>query len=206
MIMDGHDIVRLGLENLVVGCPGIRLVGSTATLGGGLRLIRERTPDLVMTDLALRDCQGLDTIRAVAGAQRPRYSLIVSALDEMFYGEPALALGASGYVMKHTAQTDLLPAALTVLAGQAWISPALNARLINQVLGRQGKDETGSVIPLTRRELEVLEHLKCGKSTKQIAGALSVSPRTVDVHRSNIKKKLGLRTGAEVIAYASQHL
>lgn len=204
LIMDGQEIVRLGLEALVAGCPSLRLVGSVSRLAEGLRLIAELQPELVTTEMALRDSMGLDTVRSVLRAQGERYTLVVSAQDEMLYGEQVLSMGADGYVMKENAHADLIPAALAVLEGQRWMSPALNAMLLKRVLERR-RHTAGGDVHLTARELQVLDHLQVGKSTKEIAAALHLSVRTIDLYRASIKRKLGLRSGAELIAFASSH-
>jgi DNA-binding NarL/FixJ family response regulator len=208
VVIDDHDIVRFGLEMLVHGCPQLRLVGSAASLAEGLRMIASMRPDLVISDMSVGDSTGLDTVRAVVNAQAPRPVLIVSIHDEMLYGEQAINLGARGYQMKENAHASVIPAALTVLEGGTWVSPRLNARLVNRLL----KLQHSAVVPaggtgsLSVREFEVLELLKSGKSTKEIASLLDVSVRTVDIHRARIKRKLGLRTGAELIAFASSRL
>lgn len=208
LVIDDHDIVRFGLEMLVHGCPRLRLGGSAASLAEGLRMIASMQPDLVISDMSTGDSNGLDTVRALVQAQAPRPVLIVSIHDELLYGEQAIALGARGYQMKENAHGSVIPAALTVLEGGTWASPRLNARLVNRLL----KLQRSAVLPaagtgsLSLREFEVLELLKSGKSTKEIASLLDVSVRTVDIHRARIKRKLGLRTGAELIAFASSRL
>jgi DNA-binding NarL/FixJ family response regulator len=206
LVIDDHDIVRFGLETVVSACPELTLVGAASTLAAGLRLIAERQPALVITALGLGDSQGLDTLRTVLAAQAPRRTLVVSMHDELLYGEQVLALGASGYLMKESAHAAIIPAALAVLRGERWMSPRLNANLLNRLLNRSRPDTPAPGAPgapLTLRELEVLDLLRAGRTTKEIAFQLQVSARTVDIHRSNIKRKLRLRTGAELIAYAS---
>lgn len=205
LIIDDHDIVRYGMEMLVNACPELVLIGSVSLLADGLRVIGDRQPALVISDMTLDDSKGLDTVRAVVEAQQGRRSLIVSMHDELLYGEQVLALGAAGYLMKDCAHAAVIPAALEVLRGGRWVSPRLNARLLNRLLqrGRPEAATSDAVASLTLRELEVLELLRTGKTTKEIAFQLELSVRTVDIHRANIKKKLGLRTGAEVIAFAS---
>jgi DNA-binding NarL/FixJ family response regulator len=206
LVIDDHDIVRFGLETLVAACPELRLVGSVCTPADGLRLIAEREPALVISDMTLGDSQGLETVRAVLAAQQPRRTLVVSMHDELLYGEQVLALGAAGYLMKESAHSVVIPAALAVLRGERWVSPRLNAKLLNRLLQRtrpQEPDAAPGASALTLRELEVLELLRGGKTTKQIAFQLQLSARTVDIHRSNMKRKLGLRSAAELIAYAS---
>jgi len=210
VVIDDHDIVRFGLETLVEQCPELRLAGSAPGLREGLALIASHQPDLVITDMGTADSSGLDTVRAVVAAQRPRATLVVSMQEELLYGEQVLAIGARGYLMKERAHALVIPAALSVLHGGTWVSPRLNAKLLNRFLQRA---HPAPVLPvqegemeLTPREIEVLQLLKAGRTTKEIAAALDLSTRTVDIHRANIKRKLRLRTGAELIAYASNRL
>lgn len=207
LIVDDHDIVRFGLETLVLGCRDLRLAGSADTLAAGLRLVQATRPDLVITDMGTRDSSGLDTVRTMVAAQSPRPVLVVSIHDEMLYGEQVIALGAKGYLMKESAHASVIPAALSVLAGGTWVSPRLSARLVSRALRvSHGLGGGTSAQTLSTREFEVLELLKRGKTTKEIATAMKVSVRTVDIHRARLKRKLGLRTGAELIAFASSQL
>ncbi|MBX3655098.1 MAG: response regulator transcription factor [Ramlibacter sp.] len=206
LIIDDHDIVRFGFETLISECPQLSLVGSAPTLAKGLDLIAERKPALVISDMSMDDSKGLDTVKAVVAAQKPRCTLIVSMHDEMLYGEQVLSLGAQGYIMKESAHATVVDAALTVLRGETWVSQRLNSKLLDRLLQRNRSDRTGNPADaartLTLRELEVLENLRTGKTTKEIAFDLGLSTRTVDIHRANIKKKLGLRSGTELIAFA----
>ena len=207
LIIDDHDIVRFGLETLILSSPALELVGSAGTLARGLEMIAQRQPDLVLTDMARPDSNGLETVRAVVRAQAGRRTLVVSMQDEKLYGEHALALGADGYLMKDCAHINGITAALSVLSGRPWVSQELGARLMSRLARRRMPAPAAAPQPvLSVRELDVLELLRNGKSTKQIAAALRLSARTVDLHRANMKRKLGLRTGAELIAYASQKL
>lgn len=202
-ILDDHDIVRYGLEMLVQSCPDLRLVGSAPSLAQGLERIEALAPDLVITDMSMEDSKGLDTVRAVVLAQRGRAVLVVSMHDEILFGEQVLALGARGYLMKESAHAHCVPAALEILGGGTWVSPALNARLLNRLVRRSSAVASQNARDLlTARELQVLTQLGMGKTTKEIASELTLSARTVDIHRSNIKRKLGLKTGAELIAYS----
>jgi DNA-binding NarL/FixJ family response regulator len=210
VVIDDHDIVRFGLETLVLQRPELRLAGSSATVRDGLALIEQHRPALVITDMGTTDSSGLDTVRAVVAAQAPRPTLVVSMQDELLYGEQVLAIGARGYIMKESAHATVIPAALAVLQGGTWMSPRLNARLLHRMLHRvrpaPQRGEVAGAEALTAREIDVLELLKSGRTTKEIATALALSARTVDIHRANIKRKLRLRTGAELIAYASNRL
>lgn len=210
LVIDDHDIVRIGLETLLSRGGDFRVVASVGSLRAALEQIARQRPDLVISDMGLGDSAGLQTVRALAHAQAPRRLLIVSMQDECLYGEQALALGADGYLMKGCVQDHLLAAVHAVLQGNTWTSPRLSARLVNRHLRRnpvaRREAQGGVEASLSLRELQVLELLREGKTTKQIASALNLSNRTVDIHRANLKKKLGLRSGAELIAFASSRL
>lgn len=208
-ILDDHDIIRFGLETLFSSHADLHLLGSAPSLAAGLLLIDQLKPDLLISDMSLSDSKGLDTVRAVVKAQGERSVLVISMHDEMLYGEQVLALGARGYLMKESAYTHALPAAKRILDGGSWVSPELNARLLNRLLNRLVKRsssndsaQASAKTTLTTREIEVLEKLGLGKTTKEIAFELTLSARTVDIHRANIKRKLGLKSGAELMAFA----
>lgn len=200
-MLDDHDIVRFGLETLIAGTTDLELSGSAPSLAEGLPLIARVLPDLVVCDLSLTDSKGLDTLRSVLQAQEGRHVLVVSMHDELLYGEQALSLGARGYLMKESAHAFILQAVRLVLDGQLWISQPLNARLLRRLLARPAS-AADAADSLSVRELEVMDLLRAGKTTKEIAFELGVSPRTIDIHRANIKRKLGLRSGTELLTYA----
>lgn len=210
VLIDDHDIVRIGLETLLSRGGECQVVASVGSLRAGIEQITRLRPDLVISDMGLGDSSGLHTVRALAHAQAPRRLLMVSMQDECLYGEQALALGADGFLMKDCVQEHLLEAVRTVLQGRPWVSPRLSARLVNRQLRRnpaaRREAEGGAEATLSLRELQVLELLREGKTTKEIASILNLSNRTVDIHRANLKKKLGLRSGAELIAFASSRL
>lgn len=202
IVIDDHDIVRFGLETLLADSPHLRLLGSAASLRDGLALIERHQPALVITDMGMGDSSGLATVRAVLAAQGQRATLVLSMQDEMLYGEQVMALGANGYLMKERASAEIVPAAIAALKGELWMSPRLSARVLSRALKRTrpgGQGEHGESA-LSLREREVLDLVHQGRSTKEIATELGLSARTVDIHRANIKRKLGLRTGAAVIA------
>ena len=205
LLIDDHDIVRFGIDTLMRAA-GLHVVASAQSLAAGLAAIAELRPDLVVTDMGIGDSHGLDTVRRVLAAQSPRPVLVVSMQDELLYAEPVLALGAAGYVMKETAHANVVPAARAALAGSKWASAAVVAHFAARAARRRDALPSATQDHLTTRELQILEQLKSGKTTKEIATALHLSVRTVDSHRANIKQKLELRNGAELIAFASSRL
>lgn len=205
LIVDDHDIVRFGLKTLIDTSPICRVVDTTSSLAKGLAAIERLKPDLVVCDMSMDDSKGLNTVRAVVLAQSPRPVLVLSMHDEMIYAEQSLALGARGYLMKERAQEYVLAAIDAIFKGDCWVSPQVTAHLLNRLLKRNSVNATpplGQLRGLSQRELMVLEKIGGGKTTKEIAQEFNLSPRTVDIHRANIKKKLALKTGAEMVAFA----
>ena len=206
-IMDDHDIVRFGLTTLVNAGPDLHVVGDASNVQGGLQGIAHYQPDLVISDMSMEDSRGLDTVRAVVAAQGSRPVLIISMHDEIIYAEQVLALGAKGYLMKERAQESALTAILAVLEGHLWVSPAVNALLLNRLKPRPSADADADAdrfnAKLSSREREVLNLLGVGKTTKEAAFDLGISVRTVDIHRASLKRKLGLKSGAELISWAA---
>ena len=206
LLIDDHDILRFGLQTLIDTSPLFRVVDTQRSMTAGLAAIKQHKPDLVVCDLSLDDSKGLSTVKAVVEAQSPLPVLILSMHDEMLYAEQSLALGVRGYLMKDRAQESVLQAIETIFSGNCWVSPQVNAYLLNRILKRNSRLSAslliGHISSLSPRELVVLEWIGKGSTTKEIAGNLSLSPRTVDIHRANIKKKLALKSSAEVVAFA----
>jgi len=206
-ILDDHDVVRFGLTMLVNSAPSMRVVGDASSLQDALKGIGNLKPDLVISDLALGDSKGLDTVKAVVRAQQGRATLFVSMHDEAIYAEQAIKLGARGYLMKNTAQQNVLQAAQAVLNDFIWVSPKIGTQMLSRMAsGTAGTHTAADLAALSTREVEVLEHLGAGMTTKQIAFALGISTRTVDIHRGHLKQKLKLKSGSKLIAYAVAHL
>ncbi len=210
LIIDDHDIVRFGLQTLIDNSSTCRVVGSQDSLAKGIAAIARLAPDLVVCDMSMDDSKGLNTVREVVKAQAPRPVLLVSMHDEMIYAEQTLDLGASGYLMKENAFEHLMQAINTTLSGDVWVSPEVKSFLLNRLMTRRTSQSafkpSSNVSRLSQRELEVLEKIGAGKTTKQIAYDLELSPRTVDIHRANIKKKLSLKTSAEIVAFAMSRM
>ncbi|MEI8155747.1 MAG: response regulator transcription factor [Burkholderiales bacterium] len=210
-IMDDHDIVRFGLSGLLNAWPDLKLVGEAANVHDGLLGIAQHRPDLVISDLSMGDSQGLDTVRSVVAAQCGRSVLVISMHDELIYAEQVVALGARGYLMKEHALQFALAAVLAVLGGQVWVSAAVSAQMLNRLQpqisahpgAHSGTAATASTEKLSTRELDVLEKLSLGKTTKETAFELGISSRTVDIYRASLKRKLGLKSGAELISWAA---
>ena len=196
MLVDDHPLVRDGLRARLEAVPHFRVVaeadsGAEAlTLAGGTRI------DLVLMDITMRDGSGIEATARLTANHPDIAVLILSMHDKLEYVTQAMQAGARGYVLKDAPGKDIVLAIDTVMAGGIYYSAAVARRLARPA----AQDNQ-----LTLREQEVLRHIANGESNKQIARALDLSVRTVETHRLNIKRKLGIEGQAELIKFAVQH-
>jgi DNA-binding NarL/FixJ family response regulator len=200
LIADDHGIVRSGLRLLLERQPDIEVIGEAADGAEARELaIRER-PDLAILDVRMPKLTGLQVTRELK-KQAPEVSvLILSMHDDERYLFEALKAGASGYVLKTQADADLVEAIRAVERGEPFLTPAAQQALIKDVLER-GR-ETESEEELTPREEEIVKLVAEAHTTRQIAEILHLSEKTVENHRGNAMRKLGMRDRVELVRYA----
>ena len=203
LLVDDHAIVRQGLAALLAREGDFAVCGEAGAYEEGLAALQAKAPGCVLLDLSLRDRSGLDWIREARAQGYAGKILVLSMHDEGLYAEKALRAGAQGYVMKDQAEDTLVAALRAVLAGRIHLSPAAEALLA----GPHGavEKEAGGFEGLTARESEILYAIGGGATTREIAEKFGLSGRTVDVHRANIKRKLGCASLAEVLVKATEH-
>ncbi len=198
LLVDDHPLVRDGLRARLEAVPTFDVVGEAGSAAEALAVARDCAPDLVLMDINMRGGNGIEATAAFR-AQCPAVAvLILSMHDKSDYVTQAMAAGARGYVLKDAPGKDIVVAIETVMSGGIYYSAALAGQL-GQKAGVAQEE------PLTAREQEVLRHLAKGESNKQIARELDLSVRTVETHRLNIKRKLGIEGQAELIRFAVQH-
>jgi DNA-binding NarL/FixJ family response regulator len=198
LIADDHGIVRSGLRLLLERQEGIEVIAE-ADNGADARdiALRER-PDLAILDVKMPGLSGLEVTREIREHAPEVSVLILSMHDEDRYLFEALKAGASGYVLKRAADTDLLDAIDAVQRGEPFLTPEAQQALIKDVLGRGH----GGEAELTPRDLEVVTLVAEAHTNKEIAEILSLSEKTVENHRSNAMRKLGMRDRVELVRYA----
>lgn len=201
LIVDDHPIFRRGIAMLIKHEPDIVICGEAETSAEALGLVNQLEPDIVITDISLKDVNGIELVKSLK-AMFPRLPVLVLSMhDESLYAERALRAGARGYLMKQAPPDQVVTAIRQVLRGELYLSPSANHRLLNTfVSGRPGGK--GSVEQLSDRELEIFEQLGKGRGTSQIAHDLRVSIKTIEAHRAHIKTKLGLSTAPELVRAA----
>jgi DNA-binding NarL/FixJ family response regulator len=199
VIIEDHTLVREGLKALLGDRPDVKIVGEASDGKQGLKLVERHRPDLVLLDMVLPGLHGLEVLRKIR-----RFSKVLALSmrsDEAFVAE-AFLNGAAGYVIKEDSFTELVDAIHAVLKGQRFVSRKLDQRRINRVIERLGTSGSGSSDRLTPREHEVLERAAEGLTSSHIGNLLSISPRTVEMHRANLMRKLGLRSQADLVRFA----
>jgi DNA-binding NarL/FixJ family response regulator len=196
MLVDDHPLVRDGLRARLEAVPHFRVVAEADSGAEALALAGSARIDLVLMDITMRDGSGIEATARLHASHPDIAVLILSMHDKLEYVTQAMQAGARGYVLKDAPGKDIVLAIDTVMAGGIYYSAA-----VARQLARPSAQDN----QLTAREQEVLRHIANGESNKQIARALDLSVRTVETHRLNIKRKLGIEGQAELIKFALQH-
>lgn len=203
LIADDHEVMRRGIRSLLEARPEWKVCGESATGRETIDKAQKLHPDVVLLDLTMPELGGLDVIPEIRRVCPDTKILVLTMHDSGEMASRALAAGANGLVLKSDAGRDLVRAVQAVDKDQPFLSPAVT-RLI---LGRLGTTDQPGPSPrdVTPRELEVLKLLALGRSNKEVATALDVSVKTVDVHRASIMRKLHLPTYSDLIQFAIRH-
>ena len=204
ILVDDHEIVRAGLRMLLQAQTDIEIVGEAENGQQAMQLCHEKKPDVVIMDITMPGLSGLETTRLLK-QQCPTTSVLALTIHEgeQYFFE-MLNAGASGYVPKRAAPTDLVAAIRAVNAGEVYLHPSVAKTLVNDYLQRVTMGwERASYDGLTDREREVLKMIAEGQMNREIAEKLDISVRTVERHRENIMSKLNLHTRAELVRYAA---
>lgn len=204
LIVDDHPIVRHGLKKVFEQEADLTVCGEAEDVTTALKELEEKKPDLMVVDLSLKNSNGLDIIKSVK-TKNDIPIIVLSIHDETIYAERVLRAGAKGYVMKQEAADQLLIAIRKVLAGEIFVSEKMSKYLLQKYIdGGAMADFVSPVSKLSDREIEIYRLIGEGRSTRQIAEALTLSIKTVESHRAHIKQKLRLKTGTELVHNAVQ--
>jgi len=205
IIVDDHEVVRLGLRALLDRHPDFTVVDEAGTAKEAIQKVEAHRPEVVVMDIRLPGGSGIDACREIT-QRLPGTKVIMLtsyAEDEMLF--EAIAAGAAGYVLKQIGGDDLVRAIEAVGRGEALLDPALTQRVFERVREAQRKDEKSAFSDLTEQEVRVLALLAEGKTNREIAQMLYLGEGTVRNYVSSILGKLGVANRAEAAAYAVQH-
>jgi DNA-binding NarL/FixJ family response regulator len=203
LIADDHGIVRQGTRSLLEKEPDIEVVGEAQDGRAAVAMTAELQPMIVVMDIAMPQLNGLDAAAQLAKRHPEIGVIILSMHEEEDYLVRALSSGVKGYLLKESAQEDLVNAVRAVARKKTYFSPKIAQMLADDFTRHlQKKGLEDSFLLLTEREREVLQLLAEGKSNKEVATLLNVSPYTVETHRNNLMQKLNLHNTAEIVLYA----
>lgn len=203
LLVDDHEIVRAGLRMLFLAEPDMEIAGEAGSGAEALQAVAHLRPDVVLMDVAMPGMSGIEATRRIKAASPETAILALTMYEDEQYFFEMLNAGASGYIPKRAAPDDLVSAIRVVSQGNVFLYASLARFLLSEVLpAHEAKDEPGAADELTPREREVLTHIAEGKTNREIADALVISPKTVDRHRENIMQKLNLHSRVELVKYA----
>ncbi len=201
LLVDDHEVVRIGLRQLIESHEDLSVCGDAATLGEARLAVDRLKPDVVLLDITLGNDTGFDLLRAADTFSHAPRIIVVSMFDELLYSDDALALGARGYLMKDAPPDELINAIRRVAAGGVYLSELLSQRAMRRLAS--GRDHgTAAQESLTAREQEVIDLLGLALATRDIATRMGTAVKTVDSHKRNICEKLGLESAAALLRYA----
>ena len=205
-IVDDHPICREGLAVIIRQQPDMILCGEADTAANAFEQIPRAKPDIVLTDIGLPGKSGLELLKDLHAILPGLPVLVISMHDEGLYAERALHAGARRYIMKQEVREKIVQAITRVLGGQVYVSEKISAGILDRIVSPVSKSATSPVGNLTEREFEVFRFLGAGQDGHQIASSLHLSLKTVNVHKTHIREKLGLKNSIAVIHFATRWL
>jgi DNA-binding NarL/FixJ family response regulator len=201
LLADDHRIVTEGLKGLLE--PEFELVGTVEDGRALLAAAEKLRPDVIVADISMPLLNGIDSVRQIKKAHEEIKVVFLTMHPDVTYAVSAFEAGASGYVLKHSAPTELVTAIRSALNGKTFVTPLLAGEFMQHTKERTSQRD--EFTRLTPRQREILQLFAEGKSAKDIAAVLNISSRTVEFHKYRIMKDLGIKSAAELVHYAVRH-
>ncbi|HZW39932.1 MAG: response regulator [Syntrophothermus sp.] len=210
VLADDHTLVRAGIKSLLQSIPGFSVIGESDNGRDAIKLVESLHPDIVLLDIAMSELNGLEAAARINKESLSSKVIILSMHASEEYVLQALRAGASGYLLKESAPTELEIALRAVARGETYLSPTISKHVVDDYLRRvsSGNSSTEKTIEpfpheqLTPRQREILQLIAEGNSTKEIAAKLNLSVKTIETHRMQIMERLGIRDVAGLVRYA----
>jgi DNA-binding NarL/FixJ family response regulator len=203
LIVDDHPMLREGVRGAINSEPDLRVCGEAENAAQAMTAVQKLAPDLVLVDITLPGRNGLELVKDLKAIHPELRILAISMHDESLYAERMLRAGASGYITKQQPPKELISAIRTVFDGRIYVSKEVSETVLRRFSGPPRANRTAMEI-LTDREFEIFQLLGGGAAAKDISRQLHLSAKTVAVHNANIRKKLDLKSTAQLIRFAVQ--
>lgn len=202
LLVDDHAMLREGLATFLCKQPDFEICGEASGAHEAMEQIMLSRPDFVIVDMSLKDGHGIELIKQIHAQDERIKMLALSMHDESMFAERAIRGGAMGYLNKEQSRTRIIDAIRTILSGQVFLSEAMTSRMLTRTMGKTNGKNVASIETLSDRELQVFELIGQGRTVREIARLLSLSPKTVETHRENIKAKLDVDNSTDLIRHA----
>jgi two-component system response regulator NreC len=203
LLADDHTILRAGLRMMLNAQPDMEVIGEAQDGKQAINATIHLQPDIVLMDITMPDMNGIEATRQIKRVAPEVKVLVLTMHENDEYVFQALRAGASGYILKEAADTELITALHVLRSGQFYLSPSAQSVIVGDYLQRvHTGEEKDSYNNLTEREKEILKLVAEGYTNNQIAERLVISPKTVDTHRTHVMDKLNLHSRAELVKYA----
>jgi two-component system response regulator NreC len=204
-LVDDHMVVREGLKTLITAQPDMAVLGEASNGESALQQIQDCRPDVVIVDISMPELNGIQTTERLKQLCPEVKVLVLSVHDDTSYLRQMLAVGAAGYVLKHTAADALIQAIRIVAAGGLYLEPSLAEHVVGRYVRRPAAVTELLGAELSEREREVVQRVVQGYSNKEIGTQLSLSVKTVETYRARALEKLGLTSRSALVRYALEH-
>jgi DNA-binding NarL/FixJ family response regulator len=202
LLAENHETVREGLKMIIDREPDMEIVGEAADGHEAIERALHLEPNVIVMDISMPGLNGLKATRKLK-AVRPEIQVVaLTRHREGGYLQELLQAGASGYVLKQSSSEELIRAIRAVGSGKSYLDPAVTTTIVSNYSGGQVNLDAGSVAKLSNREREVLRLIALGYSNKEIAAQLEISVKTVEAHKANSMRKIGLRSRIDIVNYA----
>ncbi len=203
-IVDDHPLVRQGLAQIIEKEEDMEVCGEAENSPGAMKGVGETNPDVIIVDISLQGNNGLELIKNIKAVYENIPILVFSMHDETIYAQRALRAGAKAYVMKKEPSTKIVDAIHRITKGEIFVSPSVADQVLHQIVNGPNNVSTSPIDRLTDRELEVVQLIGRGLSTREIAESLNLSVKTIESHRAHVKEKLNLRNATELVQFSVQ--
>lgn len=208
LLVDDHAVLRAGLKLLLNSQPDMEVIGEAGEPGEGIQKAKGERPDVVLMDLSFPRGDGISAIKTIKDSQPEVKVIALTMHEDESYLWPVLGAGASGYVLKRAADTELISAIRAAFRGEIFIYPSLTKVLLEETLGKPKGSAPESPVDmdiLSQREKEVLKLIARGHSNREVADMLFLSVKTVDTYKARLMEKLELHSRVDLVKYALEH-